>query len=50
MQNACDLLRDPKLSISEVALMSGFEHSSYFSTVFKQKHGITPLEYRKLSG
>ncbi len=29
--------------------MLGYEHPSYFSTVFKQKHGITPLEYRKLS-
>jgi len=35
------------LSILEVALESGFKHSSHFSRFFLQKVGITPLEYRK---
>lgn len=37
----------PGLSISEVALDSGFEDVSYFSRVFKKSEGITPRDYKK---
>jgi len=35
------------LSISQVAFESGFEDTSHFIRVFKQKHGVTPLQYRQ---
>lgn len=41
------LLTKPGLSISDVALDSGFEDVSYFSRVFKKSEGITPRDYKK---
>ncbi|HEX5654812.1 MAG TPA: AraC family transcriptional regulator [Chitinophagaceae bacterium] len=34
-------------SIASVAFESGFENTAHFSRLFKQKTGITPMEYRK---
>jgi len=33
-------------SVSEIAYSLGFEYPQYFSKLFKQKTGNTPLEYR----
>ncbi|MDD4114510.1 MAG: AraC family transcriptional regulator [Massilibacteroides sp.] len=46
LNKACDFLQDASLSISDVAFLAGFKHSSHFSTSFKQKYKITPIEYR----
>ena len=35
-------------SVSEIAATCGFEYVSYFIKRFKQKYGVTPLEYRKM--
>ena len=35
------------LPISEVARLSGFSDQSYFTKVFRQSEGVTPLKYRK---
>lgn len=35
------------LTLSEVRIMSGFSSDSSFYRIFKQKEGITPLEYKK---
>ena len=40
------LLVEPNLSITEVALQSGFPSISTFNRVFKQKKNCTPSEYR----
>lgn len=37
----------PAASINDVATMSGFNSSSYFSQVFKKYTGLSPFEYRK---
>lgn len=42
-----DLLAQPDLSITEVALHSGFPSISTFNRVFKQIKGCTPSEYRE---
>jgi len=34
-------------SITQIANEVGFNNTSYFITKFKQKHGMTPKEYRK---
>ena len=45
--NAERLLRDGKLSITEIAAECGFDNIYYFSTLFKRHTGQTPTEYRK---
>lgn len=43
---AARLLEDPKHKIYEVAQLVGIGNQRYFSTLFKQKMGLTPMEYR----
>ena len=45
---ACSRLEDPDLSLSEIALESGFSQQSHFSGTFKEMTGFTPSEYRDL--
>lgn len=40
------LLRQVKYNINEVASLSGFQDSKYFSKLFKKTFGITPSDYR----
>jgi AraC-like DNA-binding protein len=48
--NACDLLRNPNLRISEIAFAVGFQSLSQFNRVFKKLTGKSPTQYRyKLS-
>ncbi len=42
-----NLLKQVKYNINEVASLSGFQDSKYFSKLFKKTFGITPTEYRK---
>lgn len=46
-RKACELLRDPSLSISVVAFRTGFASSSHFSRIFRQYVGCTPSQYRR---
>jgi AraC-like DNA-binding protein len=46
LNKACNFLANPSYNISDVAYLTGYKHSSYFSTAFKQKYGLTPIEYR----
>lgn len=41
------LLRQPELTISEIASMCGFEDQSYFTRVFKNHTGISPRKFRE---
>lgn len=45
---AKELLRDPGLSIAEVAAQVGYKNHKHFTKLFKKVTGITPSEYRKL--
>src|SRR6476469_9228125 len=44
--NACDLLRNPKLHISEIAFAAGFQSLSQFNRIFKRFSGKSPTQYR----
>jgi AraC-like DNA-binding protein len=44
--NACDLLRNPELRISEIAFTAGFQSLSQFNRVFKRFSGKSPTEFR----
>ena len=45
-KNACDLLRNSRLRISEIAFAAGFQSLSQFNRVFKRFSGKSPTEYR----
>ncbi|MGE5613285.1 MAG: helix-turn-helix domain-containing protein [Bacillota bacterium] len=44
---AKELLLKSNASISDIAVQSGYDNFSYFSTVFKKLTGETPFSYRK---
>ena len=44
--NACDLLRNGNLRISEIAFAAGFQSLSQFNRVFKTFSGKSPTQYR----
>ena len=47
IEEAKNMLLNTHYSVSEVAYQLGFEYSQYFSKLFKQKTGITPVEFRE---
>jgi AraC-like DNA-binding protein len=49
IEAAKNILLYSNQSISEIAFQLGFEYPQYFSRLFKQKTGTTPLEYRNLN-
>ena len=47
IEKAKEKLSTTNLSVSEIAYGLGFEHAQSFSTLFKKKMNLTPLEYRQ---
>ncbi len=47
LKHACQMLKDPSITISEVAYSVGFTDPRYFSTCFRNEFGMTPTEYQK---
>ncbi|MFB4321754.1 MULTISPECIES: response regulator [Paenibacillus] len=47
MEKAQELLKQPGLKIYEVADQVGYRYLPYFSRQFKERYGMTPLEFRK---
>ncbi len=50
LHQAAELLKDPKLTISEVAYATGFVNLSHFSSSFKEFYGISPKEFTAKEG
>lgn len=46
---AKELIFDNSKSISEIAYDLGFKYPQHFTRLFKQKTGVTPVEYRNLN-
>ncbi len=49
IENAKYRLLNSNDTVSEIAYSLGFEYPQYFNRLFKQKTGMTPLEYRQLN-
>ena len=49
-KTACDLLQNPRLSVSEVAFAAGFQSLSQFNRVFKRFSGKSPTQCRAAKG
>jgi two-component system response regulator YesN len=47
IQKACQLLKNPRLKINEIALAVGIENFNYFSVLFKKTTGLSPNTYRE---
>ncbi|MDO4621053.1 MAG: response regulator [Lachnospiraceae bacterium] len=48
MCRAAELLEQSDLKIHDIMLRVGYQKDQYFAKVFKEQHGVTPKEYRKL--
>lgn len=46
LQHACDLLTRTDISISDVAINTGYITTENFNTIFRDKIGMSPIEYR----
>lgn len=47
ISEAIKLLKDPSISLTDIALDTGFYSSQHFSTTFKKLTGYTPSQFRK---
>ena len=47
VEKSREMLRDPQLSIAEVAAMAGFSDQSYFTKIFTRICGVSPAQYRR---
>jgi two-component system response regulator YesN len=50
IEKACELLRDTRMRVYEVADAVGYKNLTYFSRQFKENTGLTPGDYRKECG
>ena len=50
IQKAMKLLRSTDLSVTEIALRTGFNDSNYFTRQFRKTAGCPPAKYRKETG
>jgi AraC-like DNA-binding protein len=48
IKEAKELILFSNLSMTEIAIMIGFSNPQYFSKLFKEIEGVTPVEYRKM--
>ncbi|HAW29042.1 MAG TPA: XylR family transcriptional regulator, partial [Planctomycetaceae bacterium] len=46
IERAKELLASTDLSLSQITQRIGFRHTQHFSTLFKEKAGETPGEFR----
>lgn len=46
IEHVCDLLMDPKISITEAAFAVGFQSLSQFNRVFRKLKGMSPRQWR----
>ena len=46
LMQAANLLEHTKLPITEIIERVGYDNTSYFHRKFKERHGVSPKEYR----
>lgn len=47
VEKAAELLKNPKIPVSEISFMVGYSDHSYFCKVFKKSKSVTPSKFRK---
>lgn len=48
MEHACHLLEATQNKVTDIATRTGFYDRRYFTRIFKETYGMTPLEYRQI--
>lgn len=46
MDKAKEYMKDPKINLTEIAFMTGYDDYTYFNRVFRKITGVSPREYR----
>lgn len=46
LNKAVELLKNTRLSVADIIVAVGYDNTSYFHRVFKEKYGVTPSQYR----
>ena len=46
LKESCELLKNPNLSIKEIAIQCGFSDPNYYSKAFKKMYHCSPIQYR----
>lgn len=49
LQHAAEMLKNDRITVSEVAYQCGFSSSQYFASTFRAYFGVTPTEFQKHS-
>jgi AraC family transcriptional regulator len=47
VERACQYLRQNRLALKEIAILSGFSDQSHLNRMFRRHKNMTPAEYRK---
>lgn len=47
IKRSINMIKNNKYSLTDIALMVGFESANYFSSIFKKNTGMTPRQYAK---
>lgn len=47
MKEACQLLRETDLTVSQISDRLGFTNRTHFYKLFEKQYGVTPVKYRK---
>ncbi len=47
LNKAAELLEQTDLKVNEVMKLIGYQKSQHFSRLFREKYGMTPIEYKK---
>lgn len=47
LEHAKQMIQETDISVTEVAMQSGYQNISYFIRSFKKTYGVSPLKYRK---
>lgn len=49
LQKACELLKNPNISINKVIETIGYSNTTHFYKIFKKHYNMTPIDYRNIN-
>ncbi|MBQ3798597.1 MAG: helix-turn-helix domain-containing protein [Butyrivibrio sp.] len=50
LTKACELLKNTDISIADISVLVGYDNTSFFHRLFLRTYGVSPRQYRFLSG